>query len=83
MNVEAAVMARQSVRDFLPKPVAADDVWGKADLPDSLGAALQLPDELMLFARMSLGDTDLASPINLYRTGRAATETFSTMLGFG
>jgi nitroreductase len=57
------------------------EVW--ANWPDSVGAALHLPKELMLFAGMSLGHPDLASPMNSYRTGRAAAETFSTFLGFG
>jgi hypothetical protein len=41
-----------------------------------------MPDELMLFAGMSLGYEDAQSPMNSYRTTRAPLESFASFLGF-
>jgi nitroreductase len=52
------------------------EVW--ANWPDTVGAALNLPSGLMLFAGMSLGYADTDSPMNRYRTPRAEVGTFAT-----
>lgn len=57
------------------------EVW--ANWPDSVGAALGLPEHLMLFSGMALGYADAGSPLNAYRTAREPVEGFATMLGFG
>lgn len=54
------------------------EVW--ANWPDTVSAALNLPPGLMLFAGMSLGYADMASPMNRYRTPRAEVMTFATFL---
>ena len=40
------------------------------------------PEELLLFAGMSLGYEDTSSPMNSYRTEREPLESFATFLGF-
>jgi nitroreductase len=44
----------------------------------SVGVALGLAPHLMLFAGMSLGYADAASPMNLYRTPRENVDSFAT-----
>ena len=56
------------------------EVW--ATWPDSVGAALDLPEHLMLFSGMSLGHPDTRSAMNAYRTAREPLETFATFIGF-
>lgn len=51
-------------------------IWHK-----TLGAYLKLPDNLMLFAGMSLGYRDPDNPINNFRSERAPLEEFTTFLG--
>lgn len=50
--------------------------------PKTVGASLGLPDELMLFAGMSLGYRDPDDPINQYRTAREPFEGYCEMRGF-
>lgn len=50
--------------------------------PRTVAAHAGLPEELMLFAGMSLGYEDTASPMNSYRTERAALEDFARLIGF-
>ncbi|MDQ8728207.1 nitroreductase [Bradyrhizobium sp. LHD-71] len=57
------------------------EVW--ANWPKTIRAFLKLPDELMLFAGMSLGYTDETSAMNSYRTEREELSKFATMIGFG
>jgi nitroreductase len=54
------------------------EVWSTWSV--SVAAALCLPDHLMLFAGMSLGYADTASPMNGYRTPRADVDEFATFL---
>jgi nitroreductase len=56
------------------------EVWSV--WPRTVAAACGVPDELMLFAGMSLGYEDTASPMNGYRTARAPLDEFATLLGF-
>ena len=56
------------------------EVW--ANWPDSVAAALELPDQLHVFAGMSLGYADPHSPMNGYRTARADVDGFATLRGF-
>lgn len=56
------------------------EIW--ASWPDSVRSLLKLPDNLMLFAGMSLGYADETSPMNGYRTAREDFDTFATMIGF-
>jgi nitroreductase len=50
--------------------------------PVSVRAFLGLPDELMLFAGMSLGYRDPDHPLNAIRTTREPFDTFAKMQGF-
>jgi nitroreductase len=50
--------------------------------PVSVRAFLELPDDLMLFAGMSLGYRDQDHPLNAIRTEREPFETFAEMRGF-
>ena len=50
--------------------------------PVSVRAFLDLPDELMLFAGMSLGYRDRDHPLNAIRTTREPFEVFAEMRGF-
>ena len=50
--------------------------------PVSVRAFLDLPDELMLFAGMSLGYRDPDHPLNAIRTTREPLEAFAEMRGF-
>jgi nitroreductase len=50
--------------------------------PKSVAAFLNLPEELMLFAGMSLGYRDPDHPLNGYRTVREDFEAFADMRGF-
>jgi len=50
--------------------------------PQSVGAFLDLPEELMLFAGMSMGYRDPDHPLNRIRTAREPFEVFAEMRGF-
>jgi nitroreductase len=50
--------------------------------PVSVRAFLNLPDELMLFAGMSMGYRDPEHPLNAIRTVREPFEAFAEMRGF-
>ena len=50
--------------------------------PASVRAFLELPEELMLFAGMSLGYGDGSHPLNNIRTAREPFEVFAEMRGF-
>ena len=50
--------------------------------PVSVRAFLNLPDDLMLFAGMSMGYRDPGHPLNAIRTEREPFETFAQMRGF-
>jgi nitroreductase len=50
--------------------------------PRTVARFIGMPDELMLFAGMSLGYEDAHSPMNSYRTERAPLESFASFLGF-
>jgi nitroreductase len=50
--------------------------------PVSVRAFLNLPDELMLFAGMSMGYRDPDHPLNAIRTAREPFEMFAEMRGF-
>jgi len=56
------------------------EIW--SGWPDSVRAALAMPDHLMLFSGMSLGYADPSSPLNQYRTAREEVAGFTTFLGF-
>ncbi len=56
------------------------EIW--STWPRTVAGELGLPDELMIFAGMSLGYEDKASPINSYRTMRAPLENFAILRGF-
>lgn len=56
------------------------EVW--ANWPKTIADYLQLSEELMLFAGMSLGYEDATAPINEFRTDREAFENFAQMIGF-
>ena len=56
------------------------EFWAR--LPQTVGAALDLPDDHMLFAGMALGWRDDAHPINTLRTRRDPFETWAQMRGF-
>jgi nitroreductase len=55
------------------------EVW--ANWPKTIGTFLDLGEDQMVFAGMSLGYADEASPMNGYRTAREPVETFATILG--
>jgi len=50
--------------------------------PNSVRAYLNLPDDLMLFAGMSLGYRDPGHPLNAIRTTREPLENFAELRGF-
>jgi len=50
--------------------------------PVSVRAFLELPDDLMLFAGMSMGYRDPDHPLNRIRTAREPFEVFAEMRGF-
>ncbi|MCB2061370.1 MAG: nitroreductase [Novosphingobium sp.] len=50
--------------------------------PQTVARITGMPEELMLFAGMSLGYEDTASPMNSYRTPREPLESFVTFIGF-
>jgi nitroreductase len=50
--------------------------------PRTVARYVGMPDELLLFAGMSLGYADPASPMNAYRTPRVPLDSFATLLGF-
>ena len=50
--------------------------------PKTVRTFLSLPDELMLFAGMSLGYRDPDHPLNQYRTVRAAFADYAELRGF-
>jgi nitroreductase len=58
----------------------AQEFWAR--LPQTVGAALDLPDHEMLFSGMALGYRDEAHPINTLRTRRDPFDAFATMTGF-
>jgi nitroreductase len=58
----------------------AQEFWAR--LPQTVGAALALPEHEMLFCGMALGLRDESHPINTLRTRREAFEDFATMTGF-
>lgn len=56
------------------------EVWSV--WPRTVTQAVGMPDGLMLFAGMSLGYADTASPMNSYRTARAPLDSFASLSGF-
>jgi len=58
----------------------AQEFWAR--VPQTVGAALNLPEHEMLFCGMALGWRDADAPINTLRTRRDPFETFATMQGF-
>ena len=58
----------------------AQEFWAR--LPQTVGAALNLPEHEMLFSGMALGHRDDAHAINTLRTRRDPFEAFATMTGF-
>lgn len=58
----------------------AQEFWAR--LPQTVGAALDLPEHEMLFSGMALGWRDEAAPINTLRTRRDPFDAFATMTGF-
>lgn len=58
----------------------AQEYW--ANYPQTVGAALNLPPELMLFSGMALGYRDPQAPINALRTRREPFAAYATMTGF-
>jgi len=58
----------------------AQEFWAR--LPQTVGAALDLPAHEMLFSGMALGFRDEGAPINTLRTRRDPFEAFATMKGF-
>ena len=50
--------------------------------PVSVRAYLNQPDDLMLFAGMSLGYRDADHPLNKFRTAREPLEVFAELRGF-
>jgi nitroreductase len=58
----------------------AQEFWAR--VPQTVGAALGLPEHEMLFCGMALGRRDPDAPINTLRTRRDRFEVFATMRGF-
>jgi len=58
----------------------AQEFWAR--LPKTVAAAVDLPDDHMLFSGMALGYRDETHPINSLRTRREAVEDFAEMRGF-
>jgi hypothetical protein len=56
------------------------EVW--ANWPKTIAASLKLPDELMVFAGMSLGYEDVDTPLNQIRTAREPFEALAELRGF-
>ena len=56
------------------------EVWSV--WPQTVAQFVGMPEELMLFAGMSLGYEDAGSPMNSYRTEREPLGNFATFLGF-
>jgi len=56
------------------------EVWSV--WPQTVARCVGMPDHLMLFAGMSLGYEDKASPMNHYRTARVPVDAFATLIGF-
>ena len=57
----------------------AQESW--SNWPKAVAEFLQLPEELMLFAGMSMGYRDAAHPLSAFRTLRAAVEEFAEFRG--
>jgi nitroreductase len=58
----------------------AQEFWAR--LPLTVGAALELPEEEMVFSGMALGQRDADHPINTLRTRRDPLETVAAFKGF-
>jgi len=58
----------------------AQEYWAR--YPKAVGAALNLPEDHMLFAGMAMGFRDPDHPINTLRTRRDPFEVWGEMLGF-
>ena len=56
------------------------ELW--SNWPETVASFLSIPQELMLFAGMSVGYADASSPMNRYRTEREPFENFCDMRGF-
>jgi nitroreductase len=56
------------------------EFWAR--VPRTVAAAIDLPDDHMLFSGMALGYRDETAPINTLRTRREAFEDFVEMRGF-
>jgi nitroreductase len=57
------------------------EVWSV--WPRTVAAFVGMPDDLMLFAGMSLGYEDTSSLMNSYRTAREPLENYASFIGFG
>jgi len=58
----------------------AQEFW--SNLPRTVGEAIALPEDHILFCGMALGYRDEAAPINALRTRREAVEDFASFAGF-
>ncbi len=56
------------------------EIWSV--VPVTVGEALGVPSQHLLFAGMALGHMDTAHPINTLRTSRAPLDEFATLRGF-
>lgn len=58
-------------------PIAAWALWHR-----TVRAHFAIPDELMFYCGMGLGEMDLTAPVNQLRTERAPVDEFATLVGF-
>ena len=56
------------------------EIWAR--WPRTIGRFLQLPEEEMVFAGMSMGYRDAGHPLNQSRTSRAPFEAVGRLVGF-
>ena len=71
------VMLLAAERGFATCP---QEAW--AIVHKTVGEALELPSERMLYCGMALGHADEAHPINGWRTAREPLQAFATFTGF-
>lgn len=72
-----AVMLLARERGLHTAAIGAWSLWHR-----TVRAALQMPDDLILYCGMGIGHADLSAPVNTIRQPRAGLTEFATLDGF-
>ena len=72
-----AVMLLARERGLHTAAIGAWSLWHR-----TVRAALQMPDDLVLYCGMGIGHADLSAPVNTIRQPRAGLTEFATLDGF-